>query len=219
MDLGQTITDGLTGAAVGLTGGPIGAVVGLLGGVAPDLFGLIAPHLVGARGADVAQSVVAAIGAVAGANPTAAAVAGLTPELKATLAAQLANIALQSEQAKLTDAASGRSNDLATLQATLGGIVNARAQTLELSHGGTRETWTPAILSYVVIGMAFVGSAAMLALLLAFQGMPTAVVAILSNVIGSMWGLAAAATQYWLGSSSGSARKDVMLYNSRPAAS
>jgi hypothetical protein len=218
MDLGKTLTDGLTGAAVGLTGGPIGAVVGLLGGVAPDLFGLIAPHLAGAHGAEVAQAVMTAVGAVAGDNPTAAAVAGLTPELRASLSAQLATIALQAEQAKLTDAASDRATVLATLQATLGDVANARSQTLSLAQNGTRETWTPAILSYLVIGMAFLGSGALVWLLLASQGVPTVVVAIVSNVSGSMWALAGAAAQYWLGSSSGSARKDVMLYNSRPAA-
>jgi hypothetical protein len=170
------------------------------------------PHLAGPQGQAVAQAVVTAIAAATGvAQPTPAAVAGLTPDARSALQIQLATIAMQAEQNRLQDAQSARAADLAALQASLSDIQSARtmAETLAGSHS---ELAYGSVVVSVVIVVAF-GATTWTVL----SGHVTGQEAGFGlTLVGTLAAMATQVANYWLGSSSGSRGKDLALANSMP---
>ena len=96
------------------------------------------------------------------------------------------------------------------LEAILGDVQSARAQTVELAKAGSGIAWGAPVVS-VVVTLGFLGF-----LTLYFTGQVPSETGIASLLVGT---LAAGFTQtvnYWLGSSAGSQKKDVLLANSVP---
>jgi hypothetical protein len=204
MNFGDTIEHGLAGAAAGIVGGPIGMALGLIGGIAPDLLGLFSPHLAGPEGTAVADAVVAAVTAATnGEAPTAAAVAGLSPDQRAQLQVQMATIAVQAEAARLADAAAARATELAALQAGLADTAGARAQTVDLAKEKSPIAWGAPIMSAIVLTT----FGAMLGCLMTFK-IPESALALANVMLGTLAAMATQAANYWMGSSAGSHGKD-----------
>lgn len=213
MDIGKTFLDGLTGVATGIVGGPIGMVAGLLTGVAPDLLGLFAPHLAGPQGAAVAQAIVDVVSAATGApTPTAASVAGLSPDARAQLQVQLATIAVQAEAGRQADAASARAAELATWQAQLADVAGARAQTIALAGMKSNIAWAAPVVSVTVL-LTF---GAMIAMLF-IRPIPPGSEALANVMLGSLATMASGVVAYWIGSSAGSKQKDDTIQQGQAA--
>jgi hypothetical protein len=213
MDLGKTVLDGLTGFVTGIAGGPIGMIAGLLGGIGGDVLPALLPHLAGPQGEDVAKAVVSVVAAATGiAQPTAASVLGLTPDARAALQVQLAQIAMQAESNKLADAAGQRASDLANLQASLIDTQSARAQTVDLVKAGSPIAYGAPIISVVVL-VAF----GVMAWLVMFRAIPPGSETLAAGVLEALKLLSVTVVAFWCGSSSGSRAKDATLASAQTA--
>jgi hypothetical protein len=154
VDLGKTLTDGLTGAATGIVGGPIGIVAGLLGGVLPDFLQLLGPHAAGPQGQAVANAVVQVVSAATGtANPTSANIIGLDPAAQADLKVKLAEIYAQAQANERADQAAQRANDLAVMQAGLADVQSARAHDVAIQASGKTNWRADMMLLAVTAGL------------------------------------------------------------------
>jgi zinc transporter ZupT len=93
----------------------------------------------------------------------------------------------------------------------LADIQSARSQTVALAQASSSVQWAPAIISTIVLGtFGFVMWAALT------RALPAGSETILNMLLGTLAAMATSAVAYWLGSSSGSAEKTRMLYNSTP---
>lgn len=202
-DLGKIATDALAGAASGLAGGPIGAGVGALSAVVTDLAGStgLTRWLFGPTASKTTADVAAAVAAVTGTPDPAAQVAVLERDPAAALALQgkLAEIAA-ARQAE-ADAAM-----LDALKAQLADVANARAQTLGLAASHSAIAWAAPVVSLVVLTT--FGVVMGLALTRSF---PPGSETILNMLLGTLAAMATSTVSYWLGSSAGSASKQVTL--------
>ncbi len=149
---------------------------------------------------DVARQVTGVVSAVAGGTDPATVAAVLAdPARGGELAQQLARIA--ADRAKME-----READLAEITARLADVADARRQTVSLAKAGHAMAWMPAIVTgglFLVfiwtLHHLFAGS-------LAPESRELALL-----VVGAVVTSFGASVQYWLGSSNGSAQKDVRL--------
>lgn len=201
-DVGGALTDAGAGAVKGLvTGGPVGALIGAVTGVLPD----IGSAIFGKNGSTVMASVQSAVSQVTGnASPTAADVAGLTPDQQAQLRAQLAQIAATEEQ-------SARAEQVALLTSQLGDVQSARQQTVALAAAKSSAQWGAPVVSILVL--ATFGTVMFLAL---DHQLPPGNETMLNMLMGSLAAMASSVVAYWVGSSAGSQAKNALLANSVP---
>jgi uncharacterized membrane protein YedE/YeeE len=213
MDLGKLLTDGASGLIGGLAGGPFGMVAGLLSGIAPDLLPTFLPHLAGAQGQAVADAVIAVVSSATGtATPTPAIISGLSPDAKAALQVQLAQIALQAQQAAFADAQASREEELAQIQATLIDQQSARSFATTLASSHSALAYGSAIVSVVIVSAFGFTTWQVLSGHLSQSDQQFS-----SVLVGTLAAMATQVANYWLGSSSGSRGKDIALANSTPA--
>lgn len=175
----------------------MGALIPLALTVAPE----IGRWLFGSGAAKTVDAVGAAVQAVTGTADADAAAATLAgkPELAVQLRTQLAQIAAQAEQAQ-------RQSDLDTLKSQLADVAGARQQTVSLAQAGSRIAWSPVLLSGIVL-LAF---AAMIYIVLT-RSIPDGSGPLANVLLGTLAAMAAQVGNYWLGSSAGSAAKDVQV--------
>lgn len=208
VDIAGVAEDAAKGAAMGSVVPGIGTVVGAVGGAALGLIGDsdVSKWLFGSKGAAVAQKAVAAVQSVTGTADPAGQDAALAkdPQLAVQLKLQLAQIAAQQD-------AAARQEELATLQARLKDVQDARAQQLGLAKAGSRVQWAPAIVSVVVLAtFALVMWAALT------RQLPPGSETILNVLMGMLGAGFTAVLNFWLGSSSDSHRKTDLLFQSSP---
>lgn len=116
------------------------------------------------------------------------------------------NLATQLKMAMIQAEADARRQEFETLQAQLADIASARSQTVELAKTGSPLAWGAGIVSVLAI-VVFAGFVYMLFAKVVPEGMKEALL-LLGGSAATGYGMV---LSYWLGSSSGSAAKDVTL--------
>ena len=166
----------------------------------------IGKWLFGAKGETVAGAVAQVVQTVTGTDDAAAAqaVVARDPDKASALRLELAKIAAAQE-------AAARQADLDAMKAQLADVASARAQTVDLAKAGSNVQWAPPVISAVVL-VTF-GSVMFLALT---RSLPAGSETILNMLLGTLAAMATSVVSYWVGSSAGSQKKDVMLYQSTP---
>jgi hypothetical protein len=116
--------------------------------------------------------------------------------------------AFQLELAKLSAqlAAEQRAAELATLQAQLADLVNARGTMVTLAQAHSPIAWGAPIVSAIVLAT----FGAMLSVVLMHK-MPDGSEALANVMLGTLAAMATSTVSYWVGSSAGSARKSADL--------
>lgn len=161
----------------------------------PDLVKAIAGDTAG----KVAEAAASAVAAVTGTDDPVRAQQILSedPAMAAQVRIRLAEIAAEQARAE-------RQADLDEQRAMLLDVQSARAQTVALAQAGSAVQWAPVVVSVVVLvafgimGWAILGKA-----------IPTDNKEAAMLILGNLAGMAGTAVAYWLGSSAGSARKDM----------
>jgi lysozyme family protein len=173
--------------------------------VVPDLIKAIA----GDRAGTVASQVAGIVQTVTGTTDPVAAERMLAadPALAATLRVRLAEIALESEKARLLAAEQHRQAELTRMQKALENTQGARASLGELVRAGSPVAWgAPAVSVIVTLGFF------MFMIALMWGGIATGENQTVANIVNIAVGTLAAAfatvVNFWLGSSQGSRNKD-----------
>jgi hypothetical protein len=195
------------------------AIMPLILSLAPE----IARWIGGNQAAGVTTAVADAVRSIAGTdNPEDAAKAlAADPTKAAELRVQLAKIAADAETAQraseleslkvtLSANAAQQQADLEALRASIGDIGSARQQTVELAKAGSSMAWSAPIISMIIL-LAF---AFMLYFVLEV-GVKAESLALGNVLLGTLAAMATQVANYWLGSSSGSSRKDAYLQNAQ----
>lgn len=183
---------------------------------ATGLADTITRHL-GSGGEEVADAVVKAAASVAGlpaaSDPAsvAAAMPGLSPEQKAALQVQLAQLAIARDAQAQAAEDRARATQLDAIRAQIADIASARAQTVALAQAGSKVAWAPAVVSFVVLATFGIVMWAALN-----RTMPAGSETILNMLLGTLAAMATAVVSYWVGSSSDSVAKSDMLFRSTP---
>lgn len=161
----------------------------------PDLARAIAGDTAG----KVAEAAASAIAAVTGTDDPSEARNRLDgdPALAAQVRIRLAEIAAEQARAE-------RQADLEEQRAMLADVQSARAQTVALAQAGSAVQWAPVIVSIVVLA-AFAG----MGWAILGKAVPTENKEAALLMLGNLSSFAGMAVAYWLGSSAGSARKDM----------
>jgi hypothetical protein len=188
------------GAAAGAFLGPIGAGAGGLIGLASSLV----PHVFGE---DATPILAAAAKAITGADDEAGQVQVLSSDgaALAQFKVQALQIAKDREQAQLD----AQSNDIAN---RLADTQDARKTTVDLAKAGSTIAWGAPAVS--ILAVAAFGSAVAIILL---HAVPESSKEAANVLLGALAAGFVQTLNYWLGSSAGSASKDVRLANSVPA--
>lgn len=189
------------GAAAGMALGPVGAAAGGLIGLASSLV----PHIFG----DDAKPALAAVAqAITGVTDEARQVQILStdPAAVAQFKVQALQIAADREAAQIT----AQTDELT---ARLADVANARQQTVQLAQAGSKMSWGAPVISLVVVVGLF---GALAALLYVGEIQDSGVSAMINMIVGGLVAGFASVLGFWLGSSSGSARKTELLANSVP---
>lgn len=193
MDFDMRLVSG--GAALGSVvpglGTAIGAGVGGLAALAKSLWPeTVGDLLDGPRAAEAAPLFAEAIERATGASDPGAVTALLAanPALSDDLRGKLAETALALERVAAADRQ------------------DARKQSVDLARAGNPLAWGPAFVTFVVLAMfaAFTGT-------LILRGIPPGIETLVIRVETILETLVTAAVFYWVGSSTGSARKDERL--------
>lgn len=193
--------DLLAGAAKGAAAG---SVVPGLGTVAGSLVGLasaLVPHVFGAETEPLLH---AAAAVVTGQGKQADQLVTLStdPAMREQFRLEVLKIAADQEVAR----------DLALqnrLDAALADVADARKQTLSLASLGSGIAWAAPVISVIVL-VAFGG----LSCVVLFHQVPEASATLANVLLGALSGMATTVVSYWVGSSAGSARKEIQLANS-----
>lgn len=169
--------------------------------LAGQITGLGAPILGSILGGAIAGPAGAALGSQAGKILASALGVEATPEAVQTAIQSNPNEAA----AKIQAAESAHKDDLAALQAELADIQSARATMTALASSGSRIAWGPSVIStIVVVGNILIGLAAMFHPVGADPG-------VVLFLLGG-WNTAfASVISFWMGSSSGSQKKDAQI--------
>jgi hypothetical protein len=132
------------------------ALLALLPVLGPAAAGMIGRWLGGARGEEVAGTVMGAIGSIAGGTEAAQVRQAMAdPERAGALLVQIQQIAADAEAAE-------RAHVEEMFKAAIAETANARAQTIALAQANSRMAWMPAILSGAITALftfSIVGSA------------------------------------------------------------
>lgn len=199
INVGKILSSAASGAATGTALFPgLGTIGGAAGGAAIDLALQVAPQiskwLIGDDATNVATQVVNTVQAVVGTNHLTDATQ-LDTTTRTNLALELAKIDQQREESRLND------------------IADARNQTIELAKAGSKIAWGAPVVSVVITSGFFITLNLLLFINLPLDGVKAA---ILNILIGTLATLVVQVANYWLGSSSGSARKtDILAANQR----
>lgn len=181
----------------------------------------LAPSLVdwlfGAKAEQTASAVVRVVQAVTGADPStadgAAAVQAIIqgkPDLALQLQSQLMTIRAQMQAEADREADVARQADLDAMKASIADIANARQQTVDLAKASSPIAYGAVIVSALAMLTFLVVTALAL-----FRGVPEGSQPIVLILVGTVATLPTFVMSYWLGSSAGSARKDISLDASR----
>ena len=192
----------------------LAALLPLILGMAPQL----AEHLFGATGGDIAAKVAGAVSAVTGNDLTAAggaeaailAIQGKT-DVAVALQLKLAEIASTARLAADREADAMRIAELDTMKATMADIASARGTETALAQAHSSLAWGAPLLSAIIL-LAFGG---MLFVVLT-RAIPENSAALANVLLGTLAAMATQVANFWLGSSNGSASKDLLLANSTP---
>ncbi len=192
----------------------LAALLPLILGMAPQL----AEHLFGASGGDIAAKVAGAVSAVTGGDLTAVggaeaailAIQGKT-DVAAALQQKLAEIASTARLAAVREADAMRVAELDTMKAAMADIASARGTELSLAQAHSTLAWGAPLLSGIIL-LAFGG---MLFVVLT-RAIPENSAALANVLLGTLAAMATQVANFWLGSSNGSASKDLLLANSTP---
>ena len=186
----------------------------LILGIAPQL----AQHLFGANGGAIAASVAGAVAAVTGSDlaaPGGAEAAILAIQGKSELAAQLqirlAEIAAAAHAEANRAADAERLAELDAMKAAMADVASARGTEVALAQGHSSLAWGAPLLSAIIL-LAFGG---MLFVVLT-RAIPENSTALANVLLGTLAAMATQVANFWLGSSSGSASKSLLLANSMP---
>jgi hypothetical protein len=179
----------------------MGALIPLALTLAPE----IGKWLFGDAGEKTATAVSQAVQTVTGTMDEAAAQAVIErdPQVAAQLRIELAKIAAQ-QQAEADQAAQ------AALAAQLADVKDARAQTVALAQTRSAVQWAPAVVSFVVLLTFGVVMWAALT-----RQIPSGSETILNMLLGTLAAMATSVVSYWVGSSAGSDRKDLLIHGAR----
>jgi hypothetical protein len=195
-------------------------------GIMPLILSLapeIARWIGGNQAAGVTAAVADAVRSVAGTdNPEDAAKAlAADPTKAAELRVHLAKIAADAETAQraselealkatLSANAAKQQTDLDALRASIGDIGSARQQTLDLAKDRNPIMWSAPVISTIIL-LAF----AFMLYFVLVVGVKEESLALGNVLLGTLAAMATQVANYWLGSSSGSSRKDVYLQNAQ----
>jgi hypothetical protein len=200
MDWEKLGLDAAKGAATGTVVPGIGTALGAVGGVALDLAPELSRWLFGPNSDATVAAVQSAVKTVTGTDHPEAQLAALAdPSTANDLRLQLAGIA-----AKQTAAADQAVQE--RIAAQLADVANARATAIQFSDSHSAMVWGAPVVSVVVL-VTF-GAVVSLALV---RSIPPGTEPVLNLVLGSLGAMATSVVGYWVGSSAGSARKDVRL--------
>ena len=196
------------------------AILPLILSIAPE----IARWIGGNNAGNVTAAVTSAVKSVAGTEDPDAAAAAITadPAKAAEVRVQLAKIAADAEtaqrqadlevlKAQLAADTAERQSELDALKASIADIGSARSQTLDLAKAGSPIAWGTPILSGVIL----VSFAIMLWLVLWGHKVEDGNLPIANVLLGTLAAMATQVANYWLGSSSGSHRKDTLIENAQ----
>jgi len=201
--------DAVKGAALGAALGPVGAGVGAAVAVVSDVADAtgVTRWLFGPTGAATQAAVTQAVTTITGTSDSTAQgqVFESSPAAVQQLRLALAGIAAQ-RQAE-ADAA-----QLAVLQAGFADTIGARSQTLGLATLKSPLSYSAAVVSLVVLVTFGVVMCAALT-----RALPPGSETILNMLLGTLAAMATSVVSYWVGSSSGSARKTELLSDRNPA--
>lgn len=200
MDWEKVGLDAAKGAAAGTVVPGIGTALGAAGGLALDLAPELSRWLFGPTAETTVAAVQSAVKAVTGTDhPEAQAAALADPNTAKELRLHLANIAA-SQSAAAEQAVQDR------ITAQLADVANGRATVFQPADSHPAMVWGAPVVSVVVL-VTF-GAVVSPALV---RSMPPGTEPVLNLVLGTLGAMATSVVGYWVGSSAGSARKDVRL--------
>jgi hypothetical protein len=211
--LGRIAGDVAKGAAGGAAGGPIGMAIGGLIAIVSD----IAPGALSSLLGEGAQAKLAsAAAAITGVSGETAQVVALAKDPAATEAFRLQALSIAAEQQKADQKA-----QLAFMAAALerqkveiADTANARQMGVSYAQAGSKMQWAQPVVSVLVVFGFFLALGGMLF----YRGTIDPIVATIINVlVGVLAGNFSQVCNFWLGSSSGSARKTELLATSVPS--
>jgi hypothetical protein len=194
-------------------------ILPLILGLAPE----IARWIGGNQAAGVTSAVASAVRNVTGTDdPEQAAKAIAADAAKAAdLRVQLAKIAAEAETAQreaelealkttLAAANAKQQMDLDALRASVADISSARQQTLELAKSGSVLAWGTPVLSAIIL----IAFGVIIYVILAVK-INDSTLALANVLVGTLAALATQVANYWLGSSSGSVRKESVIQSAQ----
>jgi len=192
------------------------AILPLIMSMAPEL----ARWIGGSHAGDVAAAVTGAVRSLTGTDDPREAAAALAADAgkAAELRVALARIAADAEAAQrqadleairsqLAADANRRQAELETFRASIVDIQSARGQTLDLARAGSALAWGAPVVSLVIV----VAFGLMLLVIVNADRIPAENLTIANVLLGTLAAMATQVANYWLGSSSGSARKNELL--------
>jgi hypothetical protein len=169
-------------------------------GLALSMAPTIASWIFGPTAAKVTAAVTTAAETITGtADPEAQAAALQDPAKATAFRVELAKIEAQAQTEQ-------RAAELASFQAQLGDIANARAQTIALAAGKSAIAWGAPVVSAVVM----VTFGMMLTLVL-MRALPPGSESLANVMLGALSTMASSVVGYWVGSSSSSHSKDTTI--------
>ncbi len=192
----------------------LASLLPLVLGMAPQL----AQHLFGTSGSEIAASVAGAVAAVTrsdlaapgGAEAAILAIQGKS-ELAVQLQIKLAEIAASAQVDANRAAEAQRLAELDAMKAAMADVASARSAEIALAQSHSSLAWGAPLLSGIIL-LAFGG---MLFVVLT-RAIPENSTALANVLLGTLAAMATQVANFWLGSSSGSASKSLLLANSMP---
>lgn len=195
----------LKGATAGAALGPFGMAGGAALGLAIQLVPQLSRWIGGDSGQTASQIVGLVQQATGTANPAAQQAAIQDPEVSGALAVQLARIVADRE-------AAAEAAQIERLKASIADVGNARQTSVAMAGTGSLIAFAPPVLSLVIL-VAF-GTMIYVVLTRSISNLDNTLSSIL---LGTLAAMATQVANFYLGSSSGSQRKDAYLAQSFPA--
>jgi hypothetical protein len=195
------------------------AILPLILSIAPE----IARWIGGGQAGAVTSAVTSAVQSITGTQDPEAAAAAIAadPAKAAELRVQLAKIAADAEtaqrqadldalKAQFADDASKRQAELDSLKASISDIGSARDESLSFAKIGSPLAWGAPVLSIVIV-LAF----GIMLYVVCINGVESGSQSIANVLLGTLAAMATQVANFWLGSSSGSQKKDISLDNAQ----
>ncbi|KQT65867.1 MULTISPECIES: M23 family metallopeptidase [unclassified Aureimonas] len=182
-------------------------LIAIAAAIVPEILRRLATDETGAIG----EQIEAAVNNVTGESDAIAAKQKLdaSPPLTEQLRVQLANLDLEIHKADLAAEVKASTSDLAYNALQLNSTENARQLLIELADASKSTSYTPPVLSYIVVigffGVLFAAATG------ALSGLPPQTLQIIHLLFGALTAAFATVLNFWLGSSFGSRRKDATI--------